>query len=505
MRAIPEGQHARGSSAQELPTCFHDDDSDRRPALVRVTSLGQQEGEQRRRRSSLLRRASALRKFSPVISTEQCNRDDDAPIRGPYAHLRRELDYKYHCNYRKERQWLQDSIIEDILEAAMPDDFSTCVTPTEPWLLMTIGPRGAGKKHVLNELVREGKLPLLSFVRVDPDEIRRRLPEFDSYSSKSPCLVDELTRKESGFIAELLLLAALQNGRNVVFDGSMSDSIWHVQLVEKLRRQYSCLNFGILHITAPTKSLLQRARMKYKDTGRDVTHDAVTSYVRRIEESVETAKPSFDFYCKIRNGNGPLELVGMDWDQFHNTFSQTCAWKPGMRGKQKLIHEVSEEEISASRHLSIKRARKSHKPFSVLISSEENNRSDDLKFYGKYSHIRKTLDYNYHSNYTFERQKLQDAVIDDMLDDAIIWDVDGKIGSVPTEPWIVFTAGAMGAGEYFVDVLYLKYPFIKYSQTYLPYSFSRKISHHELFGRKRLVSASGFCDGRSRRNPSHAA
>jgi hypothetical protein len=34
-----------------------------------------------------------------------------------------------------------------------------------------------------------------------------------------------------------------------------------------------------------------------------------------------------------------------------------------------------------------------------------------------------------------------------MLDAAIILDVDGNIGTVPTEPWIVFTEGAMGAGK----------------------------------------------------------
>lgn len=442
----PEAK-VRHTSETELPTCFPDNLHPPRAGLIRFSSGALHRGEHRRQRSSMLRRASDLRKFSPVISTEHCNRDDTAPFRGPYAHLRKELDHKYHARYRKERQWLQDSIIEDILEANLPDDFSTCVTPREPWLLFTVGPRGAGKKHVINQLVREDRLPLLGFVRVDPDEIRRRLPEFDSYSNNSPCLVDELTRKESGFIAELLLLAALQNGRNVVFDGSMSDPNWHLKLVEKLRQQYEMLRFGIIHITAPTKSLLQRAQKKFQDTGRDVTQDAVISYIQQIEDSVNIVKQYVDFCAKIHNGSGPLELIDMEWEQFHSNFLQTCAWKPGMRGKQKLIHEVSEEEISASRHISIKYARRKQRRFSVLISSEENNRSDDLKFYGKFSHIRETLDYNYHCNYTFERQKLQDAIIDDMLDAAVIFDVDGKIGSVPTEPWIVFTAGAMGAGK----------------------------------------------------------
>lgn len=451
MRLIPQRklQEERAASVTELPTYFRDHPVDFRAlALVRSASVIQEEGGQEQKKRSFLRRASVLR-FSPVISTEQCNRDDSAPFRGPYAHLRKELDYTYHAKYRKERQWLQDSIIEDILEAHLPDDFSACVTPKEPWLIFTVGPRGAGKKHVLKQLALDNRLPLLSYVRVDPDEIRRRLPEFDTYSSKSPCLVDELTRKESGFIAELLVLAVLQNGRNVVLDGSMSDPLYHIRLIEKLRRRYGSLKIGILHITAPGKTLLIRARQNLQDTGRDLTQDAVDGYSQQIKQSVDVVRPYVDFCCSIHNGSGPLTLADMDWGDFHRNFLQTCAWKPGMLGKQKIVGQLFDEDskVTPSRHMNIQQARRKHRRFSVLISSEENNRDDNLNFYGKFSHIRETLDYEYHSNYTFERQKLQDAIVDDMLDSAVFFDVDGKVGSVPTEPWIVFTAGAMGSGK----------------------------------------------------------
>ena len=34
---------------------------------------------------------------------------------GPFAHIRSTMDYAYHNNYTKERQWLQDSIIDKLL------------------------------------------------------------------------------------------------------------------------------------------------------------------------------------------------------------------------------------------------------------------------------------------------------------------------------------------------------------------------------------------------------
>lgn len=396
------------------------------------------------RRFSFIRKVSVWKKFSRSISTEQYNNDEKADFRGPFAHLRKTLDYSYHCRYRKERQWLQDSIIEDILEADLPADLSMCSTPTEPWLIFAVGVRGVGKKYIVRELVKVGRLPLLSFVHIDPNDIRRRLPEFDTYSNQNPFLVDDLTKKESGFIAEVLLLAALQAQRNVIFHGSMKHTEWHVNLVQKLRKKYPQLRFGLLHVTAPTEAILDRARHKYQDTGGDITRDNVNNKMMRIEDAVEIAKPAFDFSCTIHNGMGQPQLIDMEWEQFETTFLQTCAWSPGMRGH---VREVSSEESSECRRIAIQRVETEHKPFSVYLSSEENNASDDMNFYGKFSHIRETLDYKYHSNYTFERQNLQDAIVSDMIDSAIITDVDGKIGSVPTEPWIVFTAGAMGAGK----------------------------------------------------------
>jgi hypothetical protein len=158
-------------------------------------------------RPSLMRKSSNLKRFSIIESTEAHNGVDTKEFYGPYAHLRRELDYTYHTNYRKERQWLQDSIIEDMLDNVT--DNALCIHPTEPWFIYTVGAQGAGKNHTVRELVKQGRLPLVSFVHVDPDEIRRRLPEFSVYILKSPYMVEGLTKKETGFISEILTLAAV--------------------------------------------------------------------------------------------------------------------------------------------------------------------------------------------------------------------------------------------------------------------------------------------------------
>ncbi|KAL3776817.1 hypothetical protein ACHAWO_002983 [Cyclotella atomus] len=86
--------------------------------------------------------------------------------------------------------------------------------------------------------------------------------------------------------------------------------------------------------------------------------------------------------------------------------------------------------------------------FSVDLSTEENYSSDDLEFYGDYECVRKTLDYSYHGNYIKSRQLFQDKIITKLLDGALVQDTEnGVVCRTPTEPWIVFTAGAMGAGK----------------------------------------------------------
>eukprot|EP01138_Halocafeteria_seosinensis_P010143 gb/GECG01010358.1/.p1 GENE.gb/GECG01010358.1/~~gb/GECG01010358.1/.p1 ORF type:complete len:296 (+),score=22.65 gb/GECG01010358.1/:1-888(+) len=60
---------------------------------------------------------------------------------------------------------------------------------------------------------------------------------------------------------------------------------------------------------------------------------------------------------------------------------------------------------------------------------------------GKYAYIRRNLDHRYHSKFTAERQELQDSIVDDLLAQT-----DGK-QSTTTLPWIVYSAGPMGAGK----------------------------------------------------------
>jgi len=115
-----------------------------------------------------------------------------------------------------------------------------------------------------------------------------------------------------------------------------------------------------------------------------------------------------------------------------------------------------------------------------MSSTEEEHRSYDTKFYGLYANIRQHLDYDYHHNYTYERQMFQDFIIQKLIrgedgnlnvyehgnakadanscaEEAHVLNerkqtnanstTSSNTTTIEHQTWIVFTAGAMGAGK----------------------------------------------------------
>lgn len=110
--------------------------------------------------------------------------------------------------------------------------------------------------------MEDGRLPLLSTIIVDADEIRRFLPEFSSYVDSTPDLVSKRMNKEAGYIAELLTLASLQAGDNVILDGRLKDTKWHMRQFRKLRKLYPKLRIALFHVTAPLDVIMDRIEVR---------------------------------------------------------------------------------------------------------------------------------------------------------------------------------------------------------------------------------------------------
>jgi len=369
---------------------------------------------------------------------------------GPYAHIRSTLDYTYHTNYTRERQWLQDSIIDKLLneivtgerdlenedsqltETRLDDTNKMCTMPVNPWLIYVAGTEISNRSMVIKKLLEINKedsqvgdycndlprFPILGFVLVDSREIRSLLPEHQCYLQQSGrTFARDSTRKETGYLCELLTRAALQAGTNVLVYGALGDPGWYNQYFQHLKADFDHLNVGILHIAAAAE-----------ETGEEC---------QRISKAIDELKPNIRFFCKLqsRGTNEEIEILtkGITWKSFQSNFLQECAFVPETIFKFQGKHRGDTGFI---------------REFSTTLSTEDNYQSSRMAVYGPYAHLRETLDYTYHKNYKRERQMLQDAIIHEILTKVQVVDSNsGEVCTTPTEPFLVFTAGAMGAGK----------------------------------------------------------
>jgi hypothetical protein len=202
------------------------------------------------------------------LSTEDNYQSTQKTFHGKFQRIRASLDYTYHANYTPQRQILQDQIISTLLSRSNANitDYNTgnsCISPKNPWIVFTAGAMGSGKSYTIKQLHAYDRFPLETFITVDPDEIRRLLPEFEKYLDFNPEMAGEHTRKEAGFLAEMLTQIALKNGRNVLVDGSLKDAEWYHDYFHLLKKDYEefGLKIGILHVTAPREAVFERARV----------------------------------------------------------------------------------------------------------------------------------------------------------------------------------------------------------------------------------------------------
>jgi hypothetical protein len=250
----------------------------------------------------------------------------------------------------------------------------------------------------------------------------------------------------------------LNAGGNVILDSSLKDAAWYRKNIREFRRLFPALKVAMIHVTAELDTIFSRVELRAKETGRSLPKELTLRSYSLVPKSVDAITPEVDYCCTIFNGEEGLEIYAEGgWERFYHTFEQidSLAQKiPTLiclaREDDRLATEDDRIFLATedTRNCAYPHREKGQRHrFSVTKSSEENHRSDDRKFYGQFAHIRKTLDYSYHSNYTFERQVFQDAIINELLHEAVVIDQYGDECSTPTEPWIVFTAGAMGAGK----------------------------------------------------------
>lgn len=295
---------------------------------------------------------------------------------GRYGMIRATLDHSYHSAYMEWRRDFQDSILDSVLSengwhpqnqersASGPTSFNDSsnanrTTKAKQWMVFTAGSMGVGKTYTLQVLQQRGLFPLENFLNVDPDQLRSRLPEYEHYRRHNSTTAGSMTQKEAGLLVELLTHTALQQGRNVLVDGSLRDADWYQSHFRELRHRYPHLQLGILYVTAPVNIILQRVshRASQTSTGRVLPLPLLEQVLLQIPRSMQQLRPLVDFFVELHNP-GPSEdcresassnsqskqqyenkqppflsivTPGMTWNDFQNQWqvmpAETCSYR----------------------------------------------------------------------------------------------------------------------------------------------------------------------------------
>lgn len=391
------------------------------------------------------------RDLSTSSSSSSFGDDDQYAFQGPYKHIRETLDYGYHCRYRKDRQWLQDSIIDKLLHEIVlnnnnnnnyqshmrpssstnslalrdtnssvtegnlstrssfelnddssvhshrsirtPNDVDEVLVslPRDPWLVYVVGSHDVSKSAAISSLFKRKHFPILSFVLVDPMEIQSLLPEYHLYVQQhGESNGSALTMKETGYIAEILAKAALQKGTNVIVFTSFLNVDWYPKHYQSLREEFKTLQIAILQILP--KHERTTSIVNHKDGQSNFPQ--VDSESQRIFQTVKKLIQHVDCCCllKMKNERECIECCCfLKYKDEMTIEREEMTWESFDKQFQQKNASMSYLPLHRDDIVCHRGESGFIQTFDVSKSTEENYKSDDLNFYGAYAHLRGLL------------------------------------------------------------------------------------------------------------------
>jgi len=231
--------------------------------------------------------------FDYSKSTSENYRVDGKEFADEFAHLRRELDYKYHSNYTMERQRWQDGAIKSAVVRSSQQP--------APWLVFTCGPMGVGKGYCVSWMSKHGFFPLENIVHVDPDGFKMMMPEWSKYVKHSGDEAGTLCHQESALMMEIAQGAAIERRQNIWIDGSLRNAEFYASVFQNIRDRHPHYKISIMYIYADEAVIRQRVKIRAERTRRTVPEHLIQSSLGAMDQVLNRLTPLCDFVARINN------------------------------------------------------------------------------------------------------------------------------------------------------------------------------------------------------------
>ena len=274
-----------------------------------------------------------------------------------FCEARSKLDYTYHTHVVKQRQYLQDAIIQRIVSTTTNANWnhpttnnnsqqkSVVISVTDhilhhtnkdtdhvseqsshrPWIVFTAGPMGVGKGYVITQLQQ---LQLFNvrdhFITIDPDLIKYEIPEMVGYLQIDRNTAATKVHRESTQISDIIFEYAILHSLSILVDGSLRDVNYYQSLFHRIRKEYPQYRIGIIHITASREVIFERATSRAIRTGRVIPKELLEESIEQVPKSVALLSPLADAVHVIANHpNRPIQLVSSTIRQMKTALPQS--------------------------------------------------------------------------------------------------------------------------------------------------------------------------------------
>ena len=198
--------------------------------------------------------------------------------------------------YTKERQKLHKEIIDEFKGNLV------CIQQDEPIAILMGGSPASGKSTFLRKYA-----PYLlddEILRIDADEVRSQLPEYDGWNASA-------THLETKDIVNTLLsdrTIGLPCEYDIIYDGTMNNTKAYLPLIKLLRK----LGYKIYVVyidNVPKPVIEKRVKERYQKSGRFVPLEVVDDFFSKGKKALNEIKKKVDGYMVIDGSDSNYRII----------------------------------------------------------------------------------------------------------------------------------------------------------------------------------------------------
>jgi predicted kinase len=221
-----------------------------------------------------------------------------------------------------EREALQDSIIEDLYARAGN-------VPCEHRAIMAGGLPGAGKSTILEG---HAGIDRSQYLTINPDDIKEEMARRDMIppvNELSPMEASELVHEESSYIARQLALRAQADGKNILWDITMSARASTERRIDELRSADYARIDGIF-VDIPVETSVTRISSRHRE-GHDDYRAGEGLGGRFVPAEVTRAQADPEWGSRNRKTFEEVRHHFDSWYRFDNSGSAPALVESGHR------------------------------------------------------------------------------------------------------------------------------------------------------------------------------